>query len=76
MKKLSYEEVYKYIEKGGFLLLSPDYKNSITPLEIKCPKGHTYHTTLDNFKKKRKSFGCTQCKYEEKSKASIKKGII
>lgn len=73
MKKLSYEEVYKYIEKEGFLLLSPDYKNSITPLEIKCPKGHTYHTTLDNFKKKRKSFGCTQCKYEEKSKASIKK---
>ena len=38
MKKLSYEEVYKYIEKEGFLLLSPDYKNSITPLEIKCPR--------------------------------------
>lgn len=47
--KHNYEEVKEYIEKEGFMLLSVEYINNKSSLDIQCPKGHIFHPTLDNF---------------------------
>jgi hypothetical protein len=49
-KKLSYNNVKKYIEKEGYQLLSDIYKNNNTKLVLKCPIGHEYKTTFSSFK--------------------------
>ena len=47
--KHNYEEVKEYIEKEGFILLSVEYINNKSSLDVQCPKGHIFHPTLDNF---------------------------
>ena len=49
-KKLTYNEVKKYIEKEGYKLLSDTYINNRTKLELKCPKGHIFYMNFNNFK--------------------------
>ena len=71
-RRLKYEDVKKYIENVGYELISKDYKNSVSKIVVKCPRGHIYEVTFDNFKKKnRKSRGCPNCKKIEKSKTNI-----
>ena len=41
-KKLTYNEVKKFIEGLGYELLSKEYINSKTKLLIKCDKGHEF----------------------------------
>ena len=50
-RKYEYEFVKNYIESFGHKLLSEDYINNRFPLEIKCPKGHTFLNSFDLFKK-------------------------
>lgn len=38
---LTIKEIEKIVKDEGFMLLSKEYKNAKTPLELKCPKGHT-----------------------------------
>jgi len=41
-KKLTYEYVKEEIEKERYKLLSNEYINAKTKLELECPKGHKY----------------------------------
>lgn len=48
--RLNYEEVKNYIENEGYKLLSTEYKNNRTPLNLICPNGHTINMRFDNFR--------------------------
>ena len=55
---LKYEDVKRYIEEKGFILLSEKYVNSKTKLSIKCPNGHIFER---RFKEFRNYETCTKC---------------
>ena len=61
--RISYEEVREYIKSFGYELLSEEYINNLISLEIKCPKGHIFHTAFGQFKgsKNRKGSRCPHC---------------
>ena len=70
-RKYNYEIVKEYIEKYNYKLLSKEYKNNRTPLEMKCEKGHIFKCSFDNFKKGNR---CPKCK---STKGQVKiKGIL
>lgn len=48
-KKLSYEIIRENIERYGYKLISKEYKNSRSYLEIKCSKGHQYKVKYNVF---------------------------
>jgi uncharacterized protein with PIN domain len=48
--KYTYEFVKTYVETGGTKLLSTEYINAYTKLELMCPKGHRYFMRFSNFK--------------------------
>lgn len=51
MRRLSYEYVKGYIENFGYKLLSKEYKNNKTELEIQCNDcGNIFHMRFNNFK--------------------------
>lgn len=51
MKRLSYEYVKEYIESFGYTLLSKEYKNNKTELEIQCNDcGKIFYMRFNNFK--------------------------
>ena len=50
-KKLTYEYVQTFIENEGYTLLSKEYKNNKTKLEVMCPEGHNYEVNFVNFQK-------------------------
>lgn len=51
MKRLSYEYVKEYIENFGYKLLSKEYKNNKTELEMQCNDcGNIFHMRFNNFK--------------------------
>ena len=56
----SYEEVKKLIESNGSVLISKEYKNSVTPLNIKCGCGNKFNKTL-KIMKKSGLFMCNDC---------------
>jgi len=56
--KLTYEYIKSFISDAGCTLLSDSYKNSLTPLHIKCNKGHEYYPTFGNFYRGQ---GCPVC---------------
>lgn len=57
--KFTYHEVKKQIEMtDGYKLISSDYKNNSTPIEIQCPNNHIYETTWQSFKQGRR---CNLC---------------
>ena len=64
VKKLTYEEVKKGIEKEGYKLLSEEYKNNKTRLELECPKGYKFKMTWNDFMR---GVRCPQCDKEKKS---------
>jgi len=63
-QKLTYEDVKEYIESRGYKLLSKEYKNSITKLELRCPEGHKFWMTYGNFQQEHR---CPECCYENVS---------
>ena len=63
--KLNYKEVKKYIESFNDELLSKEYKNAHTKLEIKCKnKKHIYWVTWNNYHQGNR---CRKCSYENTS---------
>lgn len=48
-KKLTYEYVKSEIEKVGYKLLSQEYVNAGSKLEIECDKGHKYSVIWSSF---------------------------
>jgi hypothetical protein len=65
VRKLSYEFVKQYVESFGYILLSKEYKNNSTPLEMICTKGHNCSISFGNFKNKDRR--CSEC-YGNKKK--------
>lgn len=65
MKKLTYEYVKEYIESFGYELLSKEYIDNRTPLEIKCNEGHIINISFSNFKKGRR---CKHCQKQKVAK--------
>lgn len=56
--QLTYKQVKEEIEKEeGYILLSTSYKTTGDKLLIKCPNGHEFEQSLDNFRKG------ARCKY-------------
>lgn len=48
--KCTYKEVKEYIESFGYILLSEEYINSSTYIDVKCPEDHIYKVKFANFK--------------------------
>lgn len=62
-KKLTYEEVRSFIEKesdSGCKLLSTEYKNSKTKLELKCKCRKIFETSWNQFQSRNKR-QCNEC---------------
>jgi len=59
-KKKTYEEVKQYIESQGYKLLSKEYKNADTKLELQCPKNHIYEATWASFYT---GYRCSKCSH-------------
>ena len=49
-QRLKFEDVKEYIESFDYKLLSTEYINTLTKLELKCSEGHIYNTTYNGFK--------------------------
>ena len=49
-KKHTYEYVKKYIEEQGYELISKEYINNVTKIEVKCQHGHIYKVRFRDFK--------------------------
>ena len=65
-QKYSYDYVKSYIESFNYKLLSEEYIGIKNPLTVKCPEGHVYNVTFDNFKQGTR---CPVCL--EKSKGEV-----
>jgi len=61
MKKLTIEYVRSEFEKEGYVLLSDVYYNVNTPLEFKCPNGHTHKIAFSCWRKGQR---CAKCTYD------------
>ena len=62
LKKHTYEFVKGVIEKEGYKLLSKEYNNNQTKLELECDKGHIYKVRYNNFQKGHR---CPECYFEK-----------
>lgn len=69
-KKLTFEYIQKEVEKvEGYFLLSKEYKDNRTKLQVKCTKGHIFEISFDDFKRGRR---CGFC-YTKNKKYTIEK---
>jgi len=57
-KKLKFEDVRARIEKRGFTLLSEDYIDSKTKLQVVCPNGHSIWKRFNDIDQ---GLGCLEC---------------
>ncbi|MEG1964508.1 MAG: hypothetical protein RR123_06535, partial [Clostridia bacterium] len=74
-KKLSYEEVKKYIESFGNNLLSKEYKGNKVKLNILCKCGrNSFSRSLASIKQ-HESYYCDDCIRESISKSSKTRNI-
>ena len=65
MKKLLYNDVKEYFEKEGYTLLSTEYKNNCSKLNVLCPNKHNTFISFKNFKKGHRCIICAKkLKYE------------
>jgi uncharacterized protein YfaS (alpha-2-macroglobulin family) len=51
--RLSYDYVQSYISNEGYKLLSTEYKNSITKMDVACDKNHIYKVKFNDFQQGR-----------------------
>lgn len=66
MPKITYQKVKDYIEFCNYELLSDEYISAHTKLEVKCPVGHIYKVTWNNFKNGRRCpYCCDKRRYSD-----------
>ena len=58
LRRNNINNVKEYIESFGYKLLSNEYKNALTKLELKCPKGHIFEMRYNDFQQGHK---CPEC---------------
>lgn len=66
--KISKDEANKVFMKYGYEIVG-DYIDTVTPVLIKCPKGHEYKVTLGNFKSGKR---CRECGNNYKGELKIR----
>lgn len=49
-RRYKFEYVKEFIEKEGFVLVSTEYKNKESKLDIVCPEGHSFKLPFGKFK--------------------------
>jgi len=59
-RRLKFDDVKQFIEEQGYILLSTEYKNSSSFLDIKCPKGHSFKMTYNKFHSGRRCPICAE----------------
>ena len=64
-KRHSFDYVKKYFKKRGYTLLSKEYKEAHTKLDVICGKGHHWSVTFGHFKNS--GIRCNKCWYESSS---------
>jgi hypothetical protein len=57
-KKHTLEQIKKFIKQEGYSLLSNEYKEAFTMMELMCPQGHIYESRWNNFQQGRR---CPEC---------------
>jgi len=72
-QKLNFIEVNNFIESIGYKLISTEYINAKTPLEIKCNNNHTCYLTLSNLKTGNRCFICSSFKHENECRKILEK---
>ena len=73
-RKLKYKDVKAEIEKvEGYKLISKEYVNNHTKLEIKCPEGHKFLMNWNNFHTGNR---CAECSGKKKKTIEFVKGDI
>jgi ribosomal protein S27E len=72
-KKVTYEYIKEHIESFGCALLSEEYKNNRTKLKVRCPEGHEYYPTYDNFQQGHR---CSECAGKKKLTYEFVKELI
>jgi hypothetical protein len=73
-KKYTINETRKIFLKEKYILLSKKYDNNHTKLKIKCPDGHIYSTTLNNFQSGHRCKKCFKLYYRGNKHFNFKKG--
>jgi hypothetical protein len=61
-EKLTYEEVKRRVESEGYSLLSNEYKNANSNLNLLCLYGHQWKTNISNFDFGRRCSSCSKKK--------------
>jgi len=61
--KLTYEHVKEMVEKEGYKLISKEYRNIKTKLELMCPKGHKFKMIWNGFQQNQR---CPICAGNQK----------
>ena len=64
-RKLTLNEVSKYINEQGYKIVSDSYKNTKEKILVQCDKSHVYETTFSSFRSGRR---CKECRKEKLSK--------
>ena len=62
------ENVREYVEGAGWQLISEEYVNLKTDLQVKCPEGHDCFVSFEKF---RKGYDCPICKQNQYYKTDI-----
>ncbi len=73
MEKLSIDYIKNEIKKEGYFLISKEYHNCMSYIEIQCPIGHKYRTKWNKFQQGRRCNICASTK--RKTLTYIKKII-
>jgi rubredoxin len=68
-KKVTYSQVREHIEQQGYFLLSQQYKNNSTKLDVRCNKGHKYEVSWSNF---RQGSRCPYCNKKKVTYQQVK----
>lgn len=64
-KKLTFEYVQDFIEKEGYKLISEEYVNSRSYLDVMCPEGHLYKVKFNVFQSGSRCPKCSRKMLEE-----------
>lgn len=72
-QRLTFEYIKDFIEGKGYKLLSTEYVNNVTKLEMVCPEGHTFQMRYSNFQSGNR---CPVCNGKQKHTYSNVKLII
>lgn len=73
MAKFKIEELKNEFKEKGWELISEEYVNLKTDLQVKCPEGHDCYVSYERFRKSYECPICKQNKYYKPNNISVKK---